>query len=193
MFTKVIKRIHMYLTLFLIPWILVFAISTMLMNHRSLFNDLGGKFFIEKEEDLPFQLKATQTPHEKSEEILDYLSLGGPFRVNSRSPEKIIISVLNPVTPRRITYTNVDNKLLVEKREFKITGLFERLHMVRGYQLGSLSGLIWGLAVDFFLLSMIFWVLSGLWIWWKIKTARYLGITFGCSGIIIILFFIIKI
>ena len=193
MFTKVIKRIHLYLTMFLMPWTLLFAVSTMVMNHRNMFTDLGGKFVVEKDQDSPIRFTETQTPQEKAAEILDYLSLDGPFRINNRSPEKIVVLTLNPVTPIRITYTTADNKLLVEKREFKITGLIQRLHFRRGYQAGNLSGLIWGLAVDFFLVSMIFWVLSGLWMWWKIKPARYLGIAFGCTGLLLILFFIINI
>ena len=34
MFSKVIRRTHMYVALFLAPWVLMYALSTMVMNHR---------------------------------------------------------------------------------------------------------------------------------------------------------------
>ena len=33
----IIRRTHMYLGLFLFPWMLMYALSTMVMNHRALF------------------------------------------------------------------------------------------------------------------------------------------------------------
>ena len=35
----IIRRIHLYLALFLTPWMLMYAISTVVMNHRGFFKD----------------------------------------------------------------------------------------------------------------------------------------------------------
>ena len=35
MFSKILRRTHMYLALFLAPWVLMYALSTAAMNHRS--------------------------------------------------------------------------------------------------------------------------------------------------------------
>ena len=37
-----IRRTHMYLALFLFPWLLMYALSTAGMNHRALFVDAAG-------------------------------------------------------------------------------------------------------------------------------------------------------
>ncbi len=42
MFSKIIRRTHMYLALFLTPWMLMYALSTMAMNHRGFFKKLYG-------------------------------------------------------------------------------------------------------------------------------------------------------
>ena len=34
MFSKIVRRTHMYLALFLTPWIAGYALSTIAMNHR---------------------------------------------------------------------------------------------------------------------------------------------------------------
>ena len=41
MFSKFLRRSHMYLALFLTPWMLVYALSTMGMNHRQYFTKRG--------------------------------------------------------------------------------------------------------------------------------------------------------
>jgi hypothetical protein len=37
MFSKFIRQTHMYLALLLAPWILLYALSTIAMNHREAF------------------------------------------------------------------------------------------------------------------------------------------------------------
>ena len=41
MFSKFLRQSHMYLALFLTPWMLVYALSTMAMNHRQFFTKRG--------------------------------------------------------------------------------------------------------------------------------------------------------
>jgi hypothetical protein len=41
MISKLLRRSHMYLALFLTPWMLVYALSTMGMNHRQYFTKRG--------------------------------------------------------------------------------------------------------------------------------------------------------
>ncbi|HNY40194.1 MAG TPA: hypothetical protein PKJ41_07355, partial [Bryobacteraceae bacterium] len=36
---KLLRRIHLYAGLFLAPWVLMYAISTIAMNHRELFRE----------------------------------------------------------------------------------------------------------------------------------------------------------
>jgi len=37
MFSTVVRRTHMYLGLFLFPWVLMYSVSTLVMNHRAVF------------------------------------------------------------------------------------------------------------------------------------------------------------
>ena len=43
MISKVVRRTHMYLALFLFPWVLMYALSTLVMNHRALFVSAYGE------------------------------------------------------------------------------------------------------------------------------------------------------
>ena len=41
-FSKLVRRTHMYLALFLFPWVLMYAVSTLAMNHRAVFVRMYG-------------------------------------------------------------------------------------------------------------------------------------------------------
>ena len=43
MFSKIVRRTHMYLALFLVPWVLMYALSTSAMNHRHFFQEYYGE------------------------------------------------------------------------------------------------------------------------------------------------------
>ena len=53
-FSLLIRRAHMYVALFLVPWLLMYALSTAAMNHRTSFASSapGGAPVYEKEREL---------------------------------------------------------------------------------------------------------------------------------------------
>ena len=54
--SKLIRRTHMYLALFLTPWVLVFALSSVIFNHFKFFS--GGKPLAQFEHvaELPYEV-----------------------------------------------------------------------------------------------------------------------------------------
>ena len=41
-----------------------------------------------------------------------------------------------------------------------------------GYATGYALDTIWAVSVDLVIVAMVFWVLSGLWMWWEMRVAR---------------------
>ncbi|MCZ6635698.1 MAG: hypothetical protein O7G87_20055, partial [bacterium] len=62
----------------------------------------------------------------------------------------------------------------------------ERMHRRRGYQHKYALEDTWAFSVDLVILAMVFWVGSGLWLWWELKVTRLWGTV--CLGIGIGLF-----
>ena len=52
----------------------------------------------------------------------------------------------------------------------------ERFHRRRGYATGYALDTAWAVTVDLVIVTMVFWVLSGLWMWWEMKVTRPLGL-----------------
>ncbi|MBI1791359.1 MAG: hypothetical protein HYR60_27845 [Acidobacteria bacterium] len=194
MFSKVIRRIHMYLALFLTPWVLVYALSTMAMNHRDFFKKrYGGPILLyekEREQAYPATFPAGTAPKAMALRILGDLHLEGAHNVRGSAAGTITIQRQDPLTPRRITYTPAAGKLLIEREVFRTPVFLERMHRRRGYQHDYALEDTWAFSVDLFIAGMIFWVLSGLWMWWELRVTRGLGALFLAVGLALFGFYV---
>ena len=188
----------MFLALFLSPWVLIYALSTMAMNHRAFFRDLyGGNPVVwqaEREQAYTGSFAPEAKPREKAEQILHDLGMGGAFNANAQAGGgRLVIQRLDPLVPRRITFTPADGKLLVEKQVFRTVTFLERMHRRRGFQFDSAWEDTWAASVDLVIVAMVFWALSGLWMWWEMKATRLWGAVSAAGGLALFLIFLFRI
>jgi hypothetical protein len=118
-----------------------------------------------------------------AEQILMSLDLDGSHNVRPRRDGSIVINRGDLVSPRRITYTPSDGKVVVEKQEYRTNALLERFHRRRGYATGYGLDTAWAVTVDLVIVAMVFWALSGLWMWWELKVTRKLGALAALAGV----------
>lgn len=195
--SPIIRRTHMYLALFLVPWVLMYAISTIAMNHRHLFQEWydhePAQWTLERE--MPYT--ATFAPDTKrwivGEQILTDLGIEGAHQTRGRLDRTITITRHNTVTPQRITYDPKAQTLHIENQEFRTNAFLERMHRRRGYNQKYLSDDLWAITVDLFIVATVLWVASGLWMWWELKVTRKWGAISMISGIALFTFFLFTI
>jgi len=196
MFSKVIRRTHMYLALFLSPWILMYALSTMAMNHRkglaAFFGGAQPKFENRAEVQLPDGLLQTDAPREQNaRRILQALNLDGTHSIQKPGAGGTLVLVRQEAAaPVRITYRPESNKAVIEKQQFQMIAWLERMHRRRGYQHPYATEKAWASSVDLVILVIVFWVLSGLWMWWELKSTRWLGALSAAAGLSLFAFFL---
>lgn len=188
MLSKLLRRTHLYLALFLSPWILMYAASTVVMNHRVLFRSLYGgpppALVMEREQLYDGVFPEGAGPEQMGAQILAGLDLEGTFSTSKRPRDgAIVINRMDPITPRRITYQPADRKLIIERVPWDTRGYLERMHRRRGYQNDRPLEDAWAVSVDFFIAAVILWVGSGLWMWWEMKAARRWGVLAFAGGI----------
>ena len=169
----------MYLALFLFPWLLMYALSTAAMNHRTMFASAapGGAPQFERERQLVYDGVVPDGTDLRaiSRQILASLDLDGAHGVTRRKDGAIVINRTDLLTPRRLTYTPADRTLVIEKLPHRTNVMLERFHRRRGYATGYALDTAWAVTVDLVIAAMVFWVLSGLWMWWEMKVTRPLG------------------
>ena len=178
--SRIIRRAHMYLGLFFAPWMLMYALSTMAMNHRdwiSGFYDETPTFVTEAELTRRVSFPEDASPREQGQLVLQALDLEGGFSAQRLEEGKLVIRRNHAVHPRRITYDIQSGHLHVERELFETPRFLEQMHRRRGFQQDYLLEDVWALSVDLVIITIVVWAFSGVWMWWELKATRLWGIT----------------
>ena len=181
------RRIHMYLGLFLTPWVLMYALSSLAFNHfatvRSWYGGNVNQFERVEEIEYSDAFDEGVTPQEAARQILLDLDMDGPHfvRGNLRG-DHLAVMRQKGVGVTRLSYYRGEGKVVVEEQVVNAANTFTRMHIRHGFEQSYWSAKLWGLGVEVTALSMLFWILSGVWLWWTIKPARVLGGLFALGG-----------
>ena len=100
--------------------------------------------------------------------------------------EPLVIYRQHVTSTRRITFDAKSATVTVERQEFRGPNFLERMHRRRGFQQPHVVDDAWAFSVDLAMITMVFWALSGLWLWWEIRPARRWGAI--CAGFGVVLF-----
>jgi hypothetical protein len=186
--SKAMRRSHMYLALFLTPWLVVYALSGFVLNHHSWFMPQDGKppapFVLVEERAYDAAFSADADEKLIGAQVLEHLGLAGSFYVQGNAKSaKLVINRNSAFAQHRVTYDRQQGKLRVEKQSFTAPMFVNRAHFRHGYEQPFAASMGWAVIVDLVVLSLVFWVISGLWMWWEIKPARAWGAVFGALGV----------
>lgn len=196
MVSKFLRRTHMYVALFLTPWILMYTLSTVVMNHKEHLHDgpQTPRFTTEREFTYDGAFPEGAKARDIGAQLLTSLGLEGTHSLQrANDAERVIILRQHPVTPRRITFTHADRKVVIERMEFESTAFLERMHRRRGFQQPYLLEDTWAFSVDLVIAAIVFWALSGLWMWWELKVTRKLGAACLIGGAALFTLFVVTI
>ncbi|MCB1124323.1 MAG: hypothetical protein KJT03_22415 [Verrucomicrobiae bacterium] len=173
------RRTHLYLGMFLAPWVFIYAFSTFLLNHGPTFRQMrpgpdAWDPMWQREYSAPL-------PESQSElrgwagKILEEEGIPKAAYGVQRNGNRVVINVPRFLRPVRITYTVEDQILNAERRPGSWLEAPLRLHFRHGYGQGDLKQWIWGFIVDLVCVSFLIWIVTGLYLWWKISHTRSWG------------------
>ncbi len=182
----------MYLALFLTPWLVIYAASGFILNHRGWFFPVSAeghaqgqpefKKVSERDYDVIFSDDADARMI--GAKVLEDLGMPGAFGVQGNASQPRLVIMRNGAFAiDRVTYLRPQKKLLIERQALDAPGFLNRSHFRHGYNQPFAASMTWAVIVDLVIVSLVFWVLSGLWMWWEVKPARALGAVFGLAGV----------
>lgn len=183
MASKLLRRIHLYLALFLTPWMLMYALSTMAMNHRKSFPETPPPYATLRDTSFDITLPDTENHRTQAAVLLAALQLDGAFTAQRRPGGPLIITRQTALAPHRITFDPSTRRLLIEQQQFRPNTFLERMHRRRGLSQPFLADTLWSLSVDLVIAAMLFWALSGLWLWWEMRATRSFGALAAAAGL----------
>ncbi len=187
------RRTHLYLGMLLLPWMAMYALSTVVFNHGDWFGTrrAGTAPWVplwEKEyaADIP---AGTDGLRDTVRRMLTDHGVTGPFGVQ-RQGQRLTINVPNFRHPTRLTYDIAGKKLRAERRNNSAIEVLMRLHERTGYGNGGTLNLIWAFIVDLFCVGTLAWIATGLYLWWKLSATRtwgFLALGGGFATILVLL------
>jgi hypothetical protein len=180
----------MYLALFFVPWIAMYSLSTLFFNHgvRAFGKGPFSQFQKESEQVYGRAFPEGATPQAMAKQILSDLQLSGTHDVNRRPDGSVLISRQDPVTPRRITYVPKTGSLILERHVVSFPTWLRLIHHRTGFGHEEALEDGWALSVDLVILAMLFWVVSGMWMWLELRATRKWGLLCMLSGAGLFLF-----
>ncbi len=195
----VMRRIHLYLALFLMPWILMYAVSGLIMHHRELIRELvGGEVYavntLEREMVYDTVFPEDSGPMLKAEQVLNDLGMSGRFNARERNDSGLlIINRMNLLKPRRIEYNPSYKSLKIYAGKAHPVPVLTRIHHRLGYGNGSGIDNIWAFFVDSVIGAIFFWSISGVLMWYGIRKTRVSGLILLSAGALVFIFCVLMI
>ena len=182
----IFRRVHLYLGMLLIPWVLIYALSTFTFNHRDWFrgqfNQPDSWAQLWKKEfkaDVPRQQPKLK---EWARSVLDENGIKGGFNVR-QNPQSVLINLIQFRNPIRVTYQKNEGQLLAEQKRTTLAEMMVRMHVRHGYGRDGVLYDSWAFVVDLVCFAIIAWVATGLYMWWKIPSTRKAGWMAILSGL----------
>lgn len=174
------RRTHLYLALFLLPWFLMYGVSSIPFSHNQYFEErdrakgipLWTKRFersyeIAVPEGPELRPMATKMLKDLGQEASSY----GAYRQNANQVNVYMYTFWKST---QLKYFINDKKVVCEDRRFRWDHFLTGMHAQGGFEQGGLHNM-WSVVVDLVCLGMILWVFTGLVMWWSLPFTRIWG------------------
>lgn len=173
------RRLHLYLALSLLPWFLMYGLSSIPFSHGALFQELYDdgvpQWTVRFERDYDRPVPEDADLRSVGAAILKDVGLEGAFGVSRPNRRTLRIYLVSFREHTRLTYY-VDQKLLkAEDKRFRWDHFFTTLHARGGFQQDSFLNDAWAVLVDLVCIGFLAWIASGIYMWWLLPQTRRWG------------------
>ena len=181
-----IRNLHLYAGLFLCPFVMLFAFSTILLNHPSRAPSVNP----EPKREVPVQVPPGEPgsiPHAR--EILRQIGVTGEMdyvRHNAKA-ERLFIPVSRPGETTRVDVDLRAKTATIEREDRGLGEALNYLHKMPGphnvkFRRNWVYMSWWAVTADAAVCGILFLTASGLYLWWKLKAERTVGWVLVGSG-----------
>ena len=176
---KLLRRIHLYFGLALLPWFLLYGVSSIVFSHDAWFekrDQAKGEPLWIKRLERPYTLAAGEGADLRAigTQIVTDLGLQGSFGTYRQSADQLNVYVYTFWKSTQVKYMIAQQKLIVEERRFRWDHFLSGVHAQGGFEQGGWRN-AWGAVVDIVCLGMLLWVATGLYMWWQARVLRGWG------------------
>ncbi|MDO8543818.1 MAG: PepSY domain-containing protein [Opitutaceae bacterium] len=175
-FDRLNRRTHLYLGLILVPWVLMYGLSSLIISHQSWFRSETPPPWQPLFE-RPYQraIPADGDVRDVARAILRENNLDGAFYVQRPNPGELRIMRQTFFDITRVVYTIDEGKLRADRQQVAWHQVLVRLHFRGGFEQPHFLNQLWGFVVDLTCVAILLWIATGLTMWWRLARLRISG------------------
>jgi len=183
-FDKINRRAHLYTGLLLMPWLLMYGVSSFLIIHHTWFSDEKGDWTPLFEKHYERRIGDSADLRTVAQEILKDCNLEGAFWANKPNKDTLEIDRFSFWGSTHLTYAIKEQKLEAKRQGARWNQSIIRMHFRGGYGQPTFWDKCWGLLVDVACVGIILWTASGLVMWWRLPRLRAWGAAAVGGGLV---------
>ena len=189
-FNKINRRTHLYLGLFLLPWLLMYGASSAIVIHQSWFKldqRPPREVLFERGYTSPVDLKGANNSPElraAAQQILKDIDMEGAFWADKPNSDTLHIDRFSFRGSTSLIYSAKKQTIKAEHQRMRVPHVIQRLHFRGGYHQPYFGDRAWGILVDIACVGILIWVISGLIMWWQLPRLRTWGALALVGGIV---------
>ena len=198
-FAHLNRRTHLYLGLALLPWFLMYGLSSIPFAHSAFFDRRDAA------RGLPlWTLRATHAVDlAVPEDPKELRALGaallrqaevsaGSFGVYRQSPTQLNVYAYSFRHSTQLKYFIDEKRMTVEDRRFRWDHFLTGMHARGGFEQEGWLDRSWSVIVDLVCLAIALWIASGVYMWWVLPGSRRWGVMTIAAGAATFLFFTLQ-
>lgn len=191
-----LRRTHLYLGVFLLPWFFVYGVSSLPFAHNEYFNKLfddGQPQFTERF-NRPYDRPAPANQEELREfarQILRDNDLEGrAFGVYRAASNQVNVYIFDFWSSTNVIYYVDEQRLQARDSRFRLDHFLTGMHARGGFDQERPLNDAWGVLVDLVCIAIALWIATGVYMWWLLRSTRFWGTLALGAGIVSFGFFL---
>lgn len=192
-FHLVVRRLHLYLAMFLLPWFFVYGLSSAPFSHPDYFEKrFSGRPMWTTRFDRPYEIAIPPNGdlERVGAQILRDAGLEGAHGVYRPNPREVHVFWHTFWKSARLIYYPEQKRLLAEDRRFRWDHFLTGMHARGGFEQSGFLNDAWAVLVDVVQIGILLWIASGLYMWWKIPHTRRWGWLALSGGMVLFVVFL---
>jgi hypothetical protein len=185
---------HLYAGLFFGPLILIFAVSTLLLNHPGTYARSGLPTAVVLATNVAIEVPPGAGTLEQAKQIIRQLDLSGEIDFIQHNPQaqRLVIPINKPGELTRVEVDLRAHTATVKRQALGLAEALIYLHKMPGPHLVKLRGnwiytVVWARGVDGTVAAMILLSITGIYLWWRLKAGRKVGLWLLIAGLVSVL------
>ncbi len=176
-----IRSLHLYFGLFISPFVLLFAISVLVLNHAAFINRLRPIHELEPEYRQMSAFDFTGSDSLMAKKLLEQVNLDGEIEWITRTDTSFSFPLNKPGLTRWISLNRLTGRVTITGKEIGFFGATQFLHLMPGQHNAKMRGnslliKLWRVATDTLVYVVLFVSASGVFLWYYLRPERTLGI-----------------